>query len=108
MTHSPGPWSVLDDDDCVLDANSHHIICFGHDYDQYGGFSATLPRQEDRMKKEIAVIEGNRELVRMAPMMLEDILKLRSILASAYFFTVQSTHERQLLLGETLHYEQYR
>lgn len=120
--HSPGPWThgTDDKDDCILDANSHHIICFGHDYDQYGGFSARLPRQKNQTKKEIAVIEANIELVRSAPEMLGAILKLRDALLlirdGSYDITDTSLwpdgkHPREVaeeVLPDTEQYERYR
>ncbi len=31
---TPGPWRVVDDD--IHAADGTHVVCFGHDYDEYG------------------------------------------------------------------------
>lgn len=36
--HTPGPWHPLEDpyEDCIVAANGDHVVCCGHDYDEYG------------------------------------------------------------------------
>lgn len=106
MNHSPGPWSIHEDGECILDANGHHFICFGHGYDDVSGFFApNIGRQKDQAKKEAAISEGDKELVRMAPTMLADIFNLRDWIMSAGSGDVDSLLR---VINDTDNYEQYR
>ena len=75
MSHTPGPWTV-DDDEIV--AGEVHVVCFGHDYDDYGGFHGRWPRpkghraryadgQYEIMKAEA---DANARLIAAAPDLL--------------------------------------
>jgi len=36
---TPGPWNVDDNED-IIAPDGTHVVCFGHNYDDYGGIGA--------------------------------------------------------------------
>lgn len=38
MPHTPGPWTSVDSE--IIADDGTHVVCFGHDYDEYGGIHA--------------------------------------------------------------------
>jgi hypothetical protein len=34
--HTPGPWKCETPGDCIVAVDGTHVVCFGHDYDDYG------------------------------------------------------------------------
>lgn len=37
VRHTPGPWHLdPKHEDCILDAQDHHVVCAGHDYNEEG------------------------------------------------------------------------
>lgn len=38
MAHSPLPWKLGEPAarECIVGTDGHHVVCFGHDYDDYG------------------------------------------------------------------------
>ena len=67
MSHTPGPWKV-DSTGCIVSGEDHHVVCFGHDYDDYGRIQASQDLDE---KSAVAEIEANAHLIAAAPDLLE-------------------------------------
>lgn len=79
--HTPGPWSV-DEDGEIVAPGGEHIVCFGHDYDEYGSYGAREQRgstgkalYSDRaMRAYEHEVGANRALLAAAPT-LEEALR---------------------------------
>lgn len=69
--HTPGPWTIVDDE---IHAGDVHVVCFGHDYEEYGSIGARPADGGTWLKAERAKYEAevaaNRILIAAAPDLL--------------------------------------
>lgn len=74
MTYTPGPWAF--DDDEIVALCGTHVVCFGHDYDDYGGIGASAESVRDNKTGDYdstarqSEIEANARLIAAAPELL--------------------------------------
>lgn len=73
--YAPGPWVVADDNE-IHAADGTHVVCFGHDYDDYGGMSPSdsqVPDKDNdpRSERYFAAIADNAQLIAAAPELYE-------------------------------------
>lgn len=83
---TPGPWAVSDDE---IVAGKVHVVCFGHDYGDYGSMGvggATIPKgskwekgDREAYQQEVA---ANLALLAAAPELLAEVRRLREELAA--------------------------
>ena len=71
-THTPGPWRVVDED--IQAEDGTHVVCFGHDYDEYGGIEARWPAigpddqfTDEQRATHTGEVEANKRLIAAAP-----------------------------------------
>lgn len=65
---NPGPETCIIADDSRLPDHEIHVICFGHDYDDYGRFDRPHVRRNIRTEKEAEVErDTNKRLILKAP-----------------------------------------
>jgi len=67
--HTPGPWIAGDRTDCIA-AGDVCVVCFGHDYDDYGGVRARAPEPWELAPYQ-AEANANARLIAAAPDLLE-------------------------------------
>ena len=88
--HTPGPW-VFDGDE--IHAGDVHVVCFGHDYDEYGSINGRYPWPGDaapQAEKDAAVAffhaEGvaNAILIAAAPDLYAALREARSLIGLEY------------------------
>ena len=76
--HTPGPWTQKDG--CIL-AGEDHLVCFGHDYDEYGSISAPWKgngeAQEEAWEQEAA---ANARLIAAAPDLLAALVEAMGVM----------------------------
>lgn len=67
MAHTPGPWAV--DGGCIIGpSGGYHIVCFGHEYDDYGGISAPYlgPSERESQARDDEA-DANARLIAASP-----------------------------------------
>jgi hypothetical protein len=67
--HTPGPWTFVDDE---IIAGDVHVVCFGHDYDDYGCIGARFTCDDPWRNKACsdahdAEVKANVRLIAAAP-----------------------------------------
>lgn len=80
VQHTAGPWRVAEDGDIVA-AGGVHVVCFGHDYDDYGYIGAEFPEPDDSDLYR-ARQDANARLIAAAPDLLQalkDALRLADL-----------------------------
>jgi hypothetical protein len=81
--HTPGPWRVVSgtegseqmgEDNEIVAKDGTHVVCFGHDYDDYGGTGARwvrLPNNQDATQEQYdqreREVKANAVLIAAAP-----------------------------------------
>lgn len=84
---SAGPWRFDEDvsgpDTCIVADDSRlpnheiHVICFGHDYDDYGRFDLPHVRRNIRTEKEAKVErDANKRLILKATEMFDQLHRM--------------------------------
>ena len=102
---TPGEWRV-DDDDIKSDVEDTHVVCFGHDYDEYGDIGArhSLMGAEGGQEYSPAWYaphtreqEANRAFIAAAPRLVRQLLAALAALAALQEAPSLHTEIEQLL-----------
>jgi hypothetical protein len=82
MSHTSGPWRLADEDGDtdILSQGGEHVVCMGHDYDEYG----SIANQADRI------------LIAAAPDLLAACYQAVSVLKHFNYINGDSVEQKQI------------